>query len=202
MDMKRCNKGHFFDGEKYQSCPYCQPSGEAASPTAPVTIPGTGTGKGNAGIPKPINVDPIPPTQPSPNGAGGVTIGIYKHKNVSPVVGWFVCIKGEHKGEDFTLRTGKNFIGRSREMDVVLSKDEAVSRNKHAIVLYDPKSNMFIAQPGESRELTYLNDAVLLNPQELHKNDVLTVGRSELMFIPFCSDTFKWEDEKEEKEAK
>lgn len=187
MDMKRCNRGHFYDGEKYKTCPYCQEPDAVPAKTVPV----------REEEPAP---SPVPQPTQDPFGStddDGKTVGIFK-KTVGkdPVVGWLVAIKGKHYGESFTLKTGRNFIGRARDMDVVLSADESVSRNKHAVVLYDPKANLFILQPGESRELTYLNGNVLLDSKEIHIYDIITLGNSELMFVPFCGDRFVWDENK------
>ncbi len=110
-----------------------------------------------------------------------------------PVVGWLVCIRGVHFGEDFKIKSGRNFIGRSGSMNISLSGDKTVSRDRHAILTYDPKSNSFLIQPGDSSELCYLNDEPVLIPAKLKMNDRITLGESELIFIPFCSDSFSWE---------
>ncbi len=119
-----------------------------------------------------------------------------KALGTEPVVGWLVCVKGLHFGEDFKIKSGRNFIGRSGSMNISLSADKAVSREKHAILTYDPRSNTFTIQPGESSELCYLNDKMVLIPEKLNANDRIALGESELIFIPFCSDSFSWEKEK------
>ena len=83
-------------------------------------------------------------------------------------------------------------------MDVALTMDGSVSRDKHAIILYEPRSNVFIAMPGDARELFYLNDKVVLSATEIKAYDVISLGSSKLMFIPCCSDKFKWENVKAE----
>ena len=113
---------------------------------------------------------------------------------VKPVVGWLVCVSGSAKGQAFTLNSGKNFIGRAVTMDIVLKDDSTVSRERHAIVLYDPKSKKFIAQPGESKELFYINDDVVINAVMLKNHDVIQVGNTKLIFVPLCGEDFAWED--------
>ncbi len=126
------------------------------------------------------------------------TVGFFSSAIGSePVVGWLVCVKGEHFGEDFRLKSGRNFIGRSANMDVSISKDNTVSRERHAIVVYEPRGNLFLMQPGDSKELCYLNDQVVLSPQPLKSHDRLLVGKSELMFIPCCCEAFSWETSKD-----
>ena len=85
-------------------------------------------------------------------------------------------------------------------MDIVLAKDNMISRDKHAIIIYEPKGNIFIIQAGESKELFYLNDSVVLSPTEMKPYDTITIGASKLLFVPFCSDNFNWNDIKKEDE--
>lgn len=127
------------------------------------------------------------------------TISIYQAKQgIEPVAGWLVCIEGESFGASYTLKTGRNFIGRGADMDVVLSEDHSVSRQKHAIILYEPRKREFLAQPGDSRELFYLNDEVVLGAERLHANDILTIGNTKLMFFPCCGENFSWDDFKKD----
>lgn len=205
MKLTRCNNGHFYDADKYTTCPHC--SNVSADPG--VTQPaGGGVRPVDNGKTEPINPNPnrSGQTQPGNNGGGlkdqvddvQKTVGIFNTKKggTEPVAGWLVCTEGPHFGEDFRIKMGKNFVGRLANMDVVLSKDSAVSREKHLIVVYEPKGNMFIVQSGESKELSYLNDKVILSPQELNAYDVITLGSSKLLFVPLCNENFKWDDVK------
>lgn len=110
----------------------------------------------------------------------------------APVVGWLVCTDGVNKGTDYRLHQGRNFIGRSPEMDVCILGDNTVSRSSHAIVVYDPRSNVYLAQPGSSKELFYVNDKLVLNPVELKTMDLLNIGDTKLMFVPLCGEQFHW----------
>lgn len=123
------------------------------------------------------------------------TVSVYGSRMKSePTVGWLIGISAPYLGECFELRTGKNFIGRGQDMDIVLASDTTVSRYRHAVVLYEPKARIFLAQPGDSRELFYINDKVVLNNQPLEAYDKLTIGETKLMFFPLCSSEFSWDD--------
>ena len=116
-----------------------------------------------------------------------------------PVVGWLVALNGDDKGKSYPLHSGRNFIGRSAEMDVALApSDKAVSRNRHAILLYEPRQRLFMVQSGESRELFYLNGDVVLNVEKIAAYDRLMIGKTELLFIPLCGDRFAWDAAAEE----
>lgn len=217
MNLKRCENGHFYDADKFASCPHCaQPSGgSAAGPTVgvgnesggAVTVPGGFDT--SVSFPKPdimqkslqggvssirTDIEQMMTVPDTVTEEDSKTIAILSTpQGREPVVGWLVCIKGDYYGESFNLKTGRNFIGRSSTMDVVLAKDNSVSRDKHAIVLYEPRKREFIAQAGESRSLLYLNDEVVLMTEKLKKGDILTLGNTKLMFIPCCGPDFGWD---------
>lgn len=182
----RCSNGHFFDGGKYDECPHCN---NTRIPDVTVFV-----GEKDVETTEPELVT----TAEAPKEENKVTENYTVHyfqKSIGtePVVGWLVCVKGVHFGEDFKIKSGRNFIGRSGAMNISLSGDKAVSRDKHAILTYDPKSNSFMIQPGDSSELCYLNDEMVLIPTKLNANDKISLGESELMFVPFCTDVFRWD---------
>lgn len=219
MNLKRCENGHFYDMDKFQECPHCTALGGDTNATIPL-----GGREEEKTMPLDVRLTPpqpgVMPVQPAEDislrnavrkaadsrsveqDEDGKTISLYQHKiGIEPVVGWLVCIEGKTFGESYKLKTGRNFIGRSNNMDVVLTGDNSVSREKHAIILYEPRKREFIAQAGESRELFYLNDEVVLNPIRLKQHDIVTIGNTSLMFFPCCGENFSWEDyKKEEKE--
>ena len=71
-------------------------------------------------------------------------------EEIQPVTGWLVCVEGGEKGKDYRLHSGKNFIGRSPKMDVVVLKDDHIAREKHASIVYDPKGHGFYTGRCES----------------------------------------------------
>ena len=270
MNLCRCENGHFYDKEKYPTCPHCK-GGSASDEkrtvswwdkngsdgaTVPVDnipdkpsisvqqkenpIEKEGVGSQPAVQQIPFNTPPAvrgfsanditiggdngdTPTVPwDPNQSGddddGYTKGYFDdafkdmtkesanrqtvpgvqtpaphvNKVSTPCVGWLVALGGEHIGTDFRLKVGKNFIGRSPKMDIALTEDKSVSRERHAIVVYDPKSNMYLIQPGDSSSLAYHNNNLLLTPEKLEAYDMITVGDVNLLFMPLCSAKFSW----------
>jgi hypothetical protein len=111
------------------------------------------------------------------------------------VVGWLVCLAGPDRGRDFRLHAEKNFIGRSALMDVCVAGDESVSRDRHALVIFDPKKRMFWAVPGEASGLVYLNGDIVHSPAPMRCDDVLEVGQTKLVLIPFCGEKYSWSRE-------
>lgn len=187
MNLTRCSQGHFFDADKFATCPHCESSGNGGMVTQP-----------SKPEPKEKKEEKVEVQKSLKNQVDDVqkTVGMFRTDKSSkqPVAGWLVCVEGPHFGEDFRIVMGRNFLGRAGNMDIVLAKDNMVSRDKHAIIVYEPKDNIFIIQPGESKELFYLNDRVVLSPAELNPYDTLKLGSCILLFVPFCSKNFNWND--------
>jgi len=221
MNLKKCENGHFYDADTYSSCPHCGVSGGHENFTVPFSTPPANVDVTIGGSlvreeeQKTVDMSQLsmsdfdaPKVAPVQNDDEVKTISIWGRdfdskesiqsvveEHTTPVVGWLVCVDGANglKGRDFKLKVGRNFIGRDNDMDVCLRNENSVSRQQHAIIIYEPKQNVFLAQPGNTKELTYLNDEVVLVPKVMKKNDVLQVGNVTLMLVPFCDDAFKWE---------
>lgn len=127
------------------------------------------------------------------NLGGSGTEVFRKAERNAPACGFLVCTEGPEYGRSFVLYPGRNFIGRSEEMDIRLS-DRSVSRNRHAVIIYEPKGRKFYAQRGESHELFYVNDSVVLSDIELNDFDELLIGSTTFRFVPFCGKRFGWEE--------
>ena len=107
---------------------------------------------------------------------------------------FMVCIAGDNAGDSFTVAEGRNYIASGKDADIKLDKDSTVSAECHAVVTYNPAENKFTLSAGTGRGITYLNGGQVDVSSELKADDRIKVGKSELLFIPVCSDKFKWED--------
>ena len=201
MNLTKCSNGHFYDSDTYASCPHCGGGGAVENQTISYDDPGA-----TQSLSATIDLDSLQ-EQEGGAAAGGYdyadlddskTISIYQSDKMetptmAPTVGWLVCTKGRFYGQDFRLKSGRNFIGRSAGMDVCLTGENTVSRERHATIIHEPRQNIFIAQPGDSRELFYVNNNVVLSPVQLKKNDILQIGEVCLMLIPCCDSEFTWD---------
>lgn len=202
--MKRCTNGHYYDETKHSLCPHCgvnidlnlgvtmpkrpTPSEELGKTQAKFPDANPELGKTVAKIQENMKNNSVHRQNDSK------TVAVVRKKiGIDPVVGWLVCIDGPDKGKDFRIRSERNFIGRSEKMDICIASDDAISRDNHAIVSYSPKKRLFRIYPGDSRGLVYLNDEEVIMADELKRYDVIELGKTKLMFIPFCSDNFEWE---------
>lgn len=116
------------------------------------------------------------------------------YKEVEPVCGWIVCIEGIIVGKDYKIKTGKNFIGRADDMDVQIIGDNFIANRNHAIIVYDPKKKNNVLLPGDSQGIAYLNGEPVYMPTELAAYDVIELGKSKFLFVPFCGEHFEWEE--------
>ncbi len=111
----------------------------------------------------------------------------------TPVVGWLVCVDGPSKGADYKLRAGYNYIGRSEHMDVCVRGDKTIGRERHAMVAYDQEERVFFFGPVDGKSTVRLNGKMVMVPMELHANDLLKIGSTQLMFVPLCGERFNWD---------
>lgn len=187
--MKRCDNGHYYDPKKHTKCPYCGvaeidilvprsikigPAIEGDVHTRPQGLKVVPTGSGVG--------DDAPTRVISPGGLAAI----------DPVVGWFVCVHGPEKGRDYRIRSENNTIGRSKDMYICISGDESISRERHAVITFDPQQNAFHLGPGDGRGLVYVNGEVLLAHRKLQAYDEIQLGKTKLVFVPFCGDKFAW----------
>jgi len=193
MEMKQCTNGHFYDPEKYKQCPYCN-----GSTGAGVTRPLNGDDSEKA-FPKTVGIDkletgtPIPATMPLNDPEKNKTVALnLNDQGVDPIRGWVVCIEGKKKGKDYRIHSEKNYIGRARSNDISIDFDETVSREGHAVITYDMKKGKFWFQSGDGKSNVYVNDDIVLVPVELKAYDIISVGNTKLIFVPFCGEKFNW----------
>jgi hypothetical protein len=191
--MIQCNEGHFYDETRYPACPYCSTSIDGGMGSAAKTValqrqvPGPGAGEANPTLPL------RPADQPAAS-AAPKTVRLMRPSAaaIDPVVGWLVAIEGPETGQDFRLHSEKNFVGRDASMDVSLSRDEAVSRQKHATVVFEPQKQQFWLLPGDESGLVYLNGEAAYVPVRLNPNDILQLGKTKLVLVAFVNEAFSW----------
>ena len=87
-----------------------------------------------------------------------------------------------------------NGIGRNSDQRVSLDfGDEEISRESHALLTYDTKGRKFYLQHGGGVNLTYVGDSPVLQILELKGREIISIGKTNLCFIPFCGAEFEWQ---------
>lgn len=187
MKLIRCERGHYYDAQQHSSCPSCGVPGLEVQATQARVGP---------------TDDAMAVTrafgQSSEPGDAGVTLALVRKKTgMDPVVGWLVCIHGPEKGRDYRVRSERNGIGRGADMAICIGSDEAISRENHAYISFNPRKGSFRVAPGDGRGITYLNGEEVDVPMPLVAYDRIELGQTILMFVPLCGEHFSWESEGE-----
>lgn len=170
------------------------------SPTAPTLPAGSASGSmivgGDESLPAVLGAQPLVDAAAFPYSdavSQPTQRLIRKSTGVDPVVGWLVAFSGPMRGQDFTLHAEKNFIGRDPSMDVALAADPAVSRDKHAAVVFEPKKQEFWLIPGDASGLVYRNGELVNGPTVLQDRDSVELGSTQLVLVAFVNQQFRWE---------
>ena len=108
-------------------------------------------------------------------------------------VGWLLCISGPMKGNSYSLKVGRNSVGRSSTNAVCLPNDDGISRESQVYVVYDDDLNEYTAVPGSGSAVTRLNSRPLHQYAAISLGDIITLSKqTSLRFVPACDDNFRW----------
>ena len=111
-----------------------------------------------------------------------------------PPAGWLVIVDGPGMGHVATVGIGVNSIGRDATERVSLDYgDKMISRSRHALITFDPRSRKFYIQHGGGTNLTYLNDEPVLSAREIEPQTHVQIGNTVLRFVPLCGAEFTWD---------
>lgn len=193
MEMRKCDRGHYYDASLHAECPYCNKEGNDIGKTMAF-----GVTSSEAGVTQAIESEKTRPLFEAVNNAAddGRTVALIQTDiGIDPVVGWLVCVEGKERGRDYRIHTDNNYIGRSEKMDICLRGDETISRENQAIVTYDAVEKKYYLSPGDGRSIVRVNSKAIFQTVSLEAYDRLTVGKTELIFLPLCGDKFEWEKE-------
>jgi hypothetical protein len=155
---KVCPNGHVMH-PSWDVCPYC------------LEIQQSMAMQGGGGVPLPSAGQGTAMVSLSDLGKSA------KDAKKGEVCGWLVALNGQHKGEDFRLRVGKNVLGTAADCEVVLT-DKKVSR-KHATVRYE--GGEFQIADLDSSNGTFVNDE-RVQKHDLIDNDIVKLGDIEFEF--------------------
>lgn len=187
MAIVQCSRNHYYDDERNTSCPYCEKFNNAIAPESGI----------NEQLTSYVDPSEYDDNAQLTEGYGDSvyeyekTIGVFWDETQNLLTtGWLVCVEGSQKGKNYTIHAGRNFAGRSLDMDIVLSDDNSIAREKHFSVVYEPKSIAFYLVCGEGN--TYLNNEAVVSQKEMFDGDIIQAGNSKYLFVPFCKEGRDW----------
>jgi hypothetical protein len=121
---------------------------------------------------------------------------VRKDFSQDPVVGWLVIIGGPGLGAYRPIFEGNNTVGRSPTQRIALDfGDDTISGEEQAFVRYDSSDREFLFVPNLAKtNVVSVNQAKPTTAVKLAAMDVITIGRTQLVFVPFCGEEFDWSD--------
>lgn len=119
-----------------------------------------------------------------------------------PVVGWLVVVGGLGLGAHRAIYEGNNTIGRAATQRIPIDfGDETISSEEQAYIRYDSTDRKFLLVPNLAKtNVVSVNDKKPTGAVELQAMDLITMGRTQLVFVPFCGQDFDWAEISESKD--
>jgi hypothetical protein len=119
-----------------------------------------------------------------------------------PVVGWLVVVGGLGLGAYRPIHEGNNSLGRGKSQRIPIDfGDDAISSEEQAYIRYDSSDRSFLFVPNLSKtNIVAVNDKKPTGAVRLQAMDVITMGRTQLAFVPLCGEDFDWSELSELKE--
>ncbi len=113
-----------------------------------------------------------------------------------PVVGWLVVVGGQGLGSFRPIFEGNNTIGRAKTQRIPIDfGDETISSEEQAYLRYDSIDRKFLLVPNLAKtNIVAVNDKKPTSAVDLVAMDLITMGRTQLVFVPFCGPEFDWSE--------
>lgn len=119
-----------------------------------------------------------------------------------PVVGFLVIVGGPGLGASRAIFEGNNTIGRTAGNRIAFDfGDDSISAEAQAYLRYDSTDRSFLFVPNLAKtNVVSVNDKRPAGAVELKSMDVITLGRTQVAFVPFCGPEFDWSEISETKD--
>ena len=113
-----------------------------------------------------------------------------------PVVGFLIIVGGPGLGAFRPVFEGNNTVGRSADNRVPLDfGDDTISSEAQAYIRYDSNDRSFLFVPNLAKtNVVSVNDKRPTGAISLKAMDVITFGRTQVAFVPFCGAEFDWSE--------
>jgi len=113
-----------------------------------------------------------------------------------PVVGWLVVVGGPGLGAYRPVYEGNNTVGRAASQRIAIDfGDDAISSEEQAYIRYDSAERSFLFVPNLAKtNIVSVNGKRPTAAVVLAAMDVIVMGRTQLVFVPFCGPEFDWSE--------
>lgn len=200
MAILCCDRGHYFDDIKYESCPICMQEVSLRAESMneqetvaryeiggmehsdAVTIMDSSAIESVTELIVERNYDAVAQSE-----EGG--LGLLAPQPLT--VGWLVCTSGRLRGASFPLYVGKNLVGSEDRNDIAI-KDSELCPFAHFFVVYDERTAEYHFAAGKG--YATVNGSFVAGSVELKESDEITVGELSLVFVPYCNEKRGWSE--------
>jgi hypothetical protein len=119
-----------------------------------------------------------------------------------PVVGWLVIVGGAGLGAFRPIFEGNNTVGRASTQRIPIDfGDDSISSEEQAYIRYDSGDRKFLLVPNLAKtNIVAVNGRKPTGAVELAAMDLIAMGRTQLVFVPFCGNDFDWAELSEMKD--
>ncbi|MHC4390326.1 MAG: FHA domain-containing protein [Planctomycetota bacterium] len=148
-------------------------------------MPPTRVGQAAPPFPPPQAPPMMPPPRRAPKGGGKTRVMAVEQaaEKKIPVVGWLVALNGNHKGDDFRIREGKNTIGSDPSSDMCITDGHVSTRHANINYVVRNDERVFVLVDLDSTNGTFLNDSdEPVYHEELVDNDTIMFGTTKCKF--------------------
>ncbi len=113
-----------------------------------------------------------------------------------PIVGWLVVVGGPGLGAYRPIFEGNNAVGRGPDQRIPIDfGDNTISSTEQAYIRYDSMDRSFLFVPNLAKtNVVAVNNRKPTGAVKLEHMDVITMGRTQLAFVPFCGEEFDWSE--------
>jgi len=171
-----------------------QPAINAAPQTPMVEVPVVAGQAGGGGGAKPAARPAPKKSAPKTRIFGGSDEELKYYQE--PVVGWLVVVEGPGIGAFRPIFIGSNTIGSDPGQRIPINFGDAfISREEQAYIRYDTDDRQFLLIPNLAKtNVVSIDNVKPTSAVRMMPYDIISMGDTRLVFIPFCGEEFDWSD--------
>ena len=188
MRAVKCERGHFYDGDRYVSCPHCA---EGIVPEDSLRIKNVESGIQKTEIlshPEMRQEDSVHVAQtvllrPAEQEAG------FGSRNMA--VAWLVGMDGAGYGKSYELTSSELFDPVQKTVALGVAPDISENVKEALLISYGKESNVFYVSAVGGNVVCVAGKAIT-GQQMLQTGQLISVGKEKYMFVELCGEKFSW----------
>lgn len=195
MNLSRCEKGHYYDGDKYVNCPHCARKDNVSKNTIRMSksLDSVETEKRKEGMEtgKALKDAVLDAMEKKRESEIRKRSSLHIEKEQELPVGILVGVQGSFLGKICVLTPGYNYIG---YQDEVIENVHEIEMLKSCLmtILYSEEKNIFILKPKNTEYPIQIGRIIVKDNLMLRSYDKIVVKEEAFLFVPICGGHFSW----------